>query len=181
MTFLQELRQATAPLHRELDGSLRLDAAVTRDRYGAFLAGTLLVVDPIEDVLGEPKKRSDLLRADLAALRIRPHDPVPELAPSLASEGERLGCAYVVEGSALGGLVLARTIEPALALLPTSGTSFLRLRGEDTAAHWRGFLRRLDDFGREASVTMRATATRAAVATFEAYTAAFRRTGALAA
>lgn len=154
---------------------------MTRTRYGAFLAGTLLVVDPLEDALGEPKKRSDLLRADLAALRVRPHDPVPDLAPSLGSEGERLGCAYVVEGSALGGLVLARTIEPALALLPTGGTSFLRLRGDDTAAHWRAFLRRLDDFGREATVSMRAAATRAAVATFEAYTAAFRRTGALAA
>ncbi len=184
VTFLQDLRQATSSLHRQLDADLRLDSAVTKERYAAFLAGTLLVVDAVEHALpygeGDPK-RSTLLRADLKALGRAPHPAAADLLPSPANDGERIGVAYVVEGSALGGLFLAKAIGPQLLLGPTHGTSFLRLRGEATAAHWRGFLHRLDDFGQEASVTMRAAATRAAVTTFEAYTAAFRRTGALSA
>jgi chemotaxis family two-component system sensor kinase Cph1 len=50
-----------------------------------------------------------------------------------------MGAAYVLEGSTLGGLVLASHLERTLAL-PVSALRYLRMRGRQTLREWRRFL-----------------------------------------
>jgi heme oxygenase len=76
----------------------------------------------------------DLLARDLAGVAL---DALPS-APR-ASAAESLGVLYVLEGSALGGAVIARHVErwPALA----GRTAFFRRPSAEVAARWRAFCR----------------------------------------
>lgn len=177
--LLALLRAGTAGQHRLLDGGIALgqDGAVDPVRYTAFLRATARVLDALEPAVQsfvalDPPARTQALRADLAALGAAPDAPA-QLALA-TSRAAAFGCAYVMEGSTLGGVVLARAVEASLAGAPTR---YLRLRGERTAASWRGFVERLGLFDRGASAAERAAAVEAARATFDAYTAAFREAG----
>lgn len=190
--LLDALRARTSSQHQALDAALTLTTGLTPARYDAFLRASLAVVDVLEPAVArwlgpfEGPDRRERLRADRAALAARcgaigggasePHVEVRE--PS--SLAEAFGCAYVLEGSTLGGVVLARAVQPALGL-GDEGTSYLRLRGERTGELWRGFVARLEDFGAHASAADHAAACELAAATFDAYRDAFARAGALSA
>ena len=128
---------------------------LTRGLYVRFLHATREVVLDLEPRLpdwGEPSmlRRSDLLARDLETL-------TGEAAPSsnartdvaLPTSSGAWGLAYVMEGSSLGGMVLAPRIEALLGLARGEGTAYLRFRGERTREAWNRFLVRLDDHDRE--------------------------------
>jgi heme oxygenase len=75
-----------------------------------------------------------LLAQDLAALNSRMPEMLPLAAP--ASAAARAGMIYVIEGSRLGGGLLARQVP---AGLPVAYLSATHLPGE-----WRALLARLD-------------------------------------
>jgi heme oxygenase len=100
--------------------------------------------------------------------------PIPELA----SEAGRVGATYVVEGSALGGVLMARTIEAALGLQGRA-QSYLRYRGERTGEAWRRCVRELTAWGERASDEQRHTACVAACAVFALYQQTLDDAGAL--
>jgi len=185
--LLYALRGATASRHEELDRSLALtEPALTRDRYVAFLRGSLAVLEGIEPAVAPLCWRPDLrrcacLRRDLEALGVDPPEParsadpadLPEPPPvgdlaaaDPADDPDLLGCAYVIEGSTLGGLVLAERVERALS---TRATAYLRLRGADTARAWRAFLAVLDAHDAHMTDGDRDRACAAACATFDRY------------
>ena len=172
--LLAALRQRTAPLHARLDAALN-DAPPTRASYVAFLRATLAaqrrVLPAIARWIARPDDAQRLasLRADLAALDAAPHDEAPVDELTLPPAGA-YGAAYVVEGSTLGGLVLAERFEAALGLPPDTATRYLRLHGRDTAARWRAFLA---DLSQVADPVAHEEACQAAIAAFEAYRAAF--------
>jgi heme oxygenase len=176
VSLLAALRARTAAQHAALDGAFH--GALTRARYVGFLRGSLAVLAALEPALARwlpqavTPSRVDRLRADLRALAAD-----PEVAPvsiGVASFAAGLGAAYVIEGSTLGGVMLAERFTAELGLDPAA-TSYLRLRGRDTARHWRGFL---DELARADADRHEVCA--AAAATFEAYAAAFAAHGALA-
>ena len=139
------LRDATAPDHARLDAVFdRFDLADARS-YGGFLsahAAALLAVEPQLDAHGiaalipdwPERRRGELIRADLASLGLEV--PAPLAAPELASEAALWGAAYVVEGSRLGGAVLARHVGPGL---PTAYLAAAQPKGA-----WRAFIAMLD-------------------------------------
>lgn len=183
MNLLSLLRERTRSQHARLDAAIDFhEYRITPARYGAFLRGVLAVVTPLEDALAEwpvtpdGPSRTARLRSDLARLGI------PQAVDSARvrrprSLAEAYGCAYVLEGSALGGLVLARTVEESLA--GDFPTSYLRLRGPDTARAWREWLDSLDAYAATASKDDADAACDMACATFDAYTASLVRTGAI--
>jgi heme oxygenase len=145
------LREATEAAHLRLhalpDFHALAEGALDRAAYGALL-GRLLgfhaamerrlaeapTLDGFGIDLGE-RRRSPLLRADLAWLGCP--DPVAEAPlPPFASAAEAMGGLYVVEGSTLGGLHLARALDP---LLPpgAEGRRFLLGYGAAHGAMWR--------------------------------------------
>lgn len=98
-----------------------------------------------------------LSRADIAAL------PRPTVLPPHADADARAGLAYVLAGSALGGLTLAAHLER---YLPHPPCRFLRRDGKDTHARWQAVRVALDrHLGHNAAALERAAhAARAALA-----------------
>jgi len=86
--------------------------------------------------------RLDWLRQDLASLGVEP--PATDLTLTLADEAEALGCLYVMEGSMLGSLVLARLVQTRLGIGTLTGARFLHGFAEETDAIWHEFVAELD-------------------------------------
>lgn len=175
-SLLSSLRSRTAAAHARLDDGLSRAGGLAAGRYPAFLRGSLAVIAPLEPVLarwlpavGTPS-RVAALRADLAALAGEAAI-APVEVPALDSHAAACGAAYVVEGSALGGLVLAERVEAAHGA--TAPTRYLRLRGRATAEHWRSFLAELARAERGFDAGDRDAACATACALFAAYEAAF--------
>ncbi|HEX4340827.1 MAG TPA: biliverdin-producing heme oxygenase [Polyangiaceae bacterium] len=177
--LLLSLREATAPLHERLDRGV-MAALGTVERYATFLTASLAAVEPLESALAAFTEfpsagRAARIRADLAALGAT-GNPVHVSVELPRTRAAAFGCAYVVEGSALGGVVLAGIVATKLCV-PLRATTYLRLREEGTAAEWRRFVERLEDWGREVTLDARAEARVAAIRAFEVYAAAFSSMG----
>jgi heme oxygenase len=183
VSLLAALRARTAAQHAALDEAFH--GALTRPRYVGFLRGSLAVLAELEPALARwlpatvTPSRVERLRSDLHALGADPAvHPIPVAVPT--GFAASLGAAYVIEGSTLGGMVLAGRFAAELGLAPDEATSYLRLRGRQTARHWRGFLDELTRADATLDGPARRAACTAAAATFDAYAAALRAHGALA-
>ncbi len=189
-SILGALREATRDQHARLDAALDLTGpSLSLARYVAFLRGTAAVLVPLERSLATlpgweaalpdapARRRAHLLAGDLRALDdATPCDEAP--VPPIDSVARGFGCAYVIEGSTLGAVVLARSIEPTLGLSPARGTGYLRAYGDAVGSRWKAFLERLAAFSKELPVTERRELVATAGATFGAFEGAFRRAGA---
>ncbi len=158
-----------------------------RPAYVSLLFRLLGLHEPIEDRLAPHTNsvwlawfvadRARRLRRDLQALGI----PTGEIAaaptaggllPPLDDPAASLGCAWVVEGSALGGRVLARHVESivstSVGAATTPGSSFFE-SGPLQAERWRACGHALEACG--ADPVRRGTILHAATATFAAFEA----------
>ncbi len=63
--------------------------------------------------------------------------------PVFRGRAELMGAMYVMEGSRLGGQLIARHVERVLSLGPGEGTSYFRGFGERTGVMWKEFMERL--------------------------------------
>ncbi len=118
--------------HAAAEAGLAGAAALLPDRLG--LAGRL--------------RRTALLGADLVALGSTPVQVAalprcPGLA--LRRPEEAWGVLYVLEGSSLGGQVIARHLAQHLQIGPSTGASGMAPYGAETGALWRGFKDALDE------------------------------------
>ena len=172
------LRDATRAHHERVEAAVDLPGR-TRDRetYRALLASLLGLFGPLERRLAalpwhaagvdlDAHRRAGLLRADVAALGGDPGAVRDAAVPPLASLADGFGALYVLEGSALGGQILAREAEAALGLGGV-GTRFFRSDGRPPGAAWRAFGRALD--GYLVTPERLAHARRTAEATFDAF------------
>ena len=184
-TLLELLRAATATTHRELEERMPLDDGWSRERYAAFLRATLAVVDAVEpsirrllpDQPAGETPGADRLRHDLTLLHSDADvAPAPGL-PRIDTPAAAFGAAYVLQGSMLGGIVIARRLQldPDI---PAGSLTYLR-PSESAGAAWRDFVRRLDAFGAKAEAAERHTAVAAARQVFASFEAAFSREGVL--
>ena len=114
------LRRATASHHEAVDRAFSRYDLTSRTGYIDFLTAQAAAFLPVEAAIDAAdtglvddwprRRRSHLLRQDLAALD-SPAPPVrPEPALNLASPHAVLGAVYVLEGSRLGGSLLARQV-----------------------------------------------------------------------
>jgi heme oxygenase len=83
------------------------------------------------------RSRRPFLRQDLAALGIAPAD-APARVPALPDAAAAWGSVYVMEGSALGGQVVTRSLAEA-GLHPHRGAAYFHGWGGETPAMWRDF------------------------------------------
>ncbi len=183
-TLLDALRAHTADDHARLDAALPMqDGRLSPEVYAGFLRASAAAVSQLEPAvarwMGPPadgRARATALAADLESLGLGDAPPLAVEVPQPRDRMEALGAAYVMEGSALGGLVLARRVAEAI---PGATTHYLTLRGPETRAHWRAFMERLGAEGDAASEAERARATAFARETFQAYSRAFEAVGLL--
>lgn len=139
------LRKGTAADHERLDvlfGGFRLGDP---QDYRAFLTAHAMALTAVERALDAAgfgdtlddwpqRKRGDAIAADLAA--IGEPSPTPLPATSLDTPAAQWGAAYVIEGSRLGGALLARSVPEDL---PKS-----YLGSAQPPGSWRKFLDKLD-------------------------------------
>ncbi len=134
----------------------------------------------------DARSRLPMLRQDLAALGLSgpdgatladtpadadAHSPRPWL-PNLPDAPAAWGSLYVLEGSALGGQVIARHVGPALGLAADHGAAYFHGHGRATGAMWADFRQRLSQAVPPGAAAT-ASACSAAVATFSALQAHF--------
>lgn len=116
------LRSATAAEHDAVDRAFGGFDLSDRDRYADFLVAQASAFLPVEAAIDAwsprsvlpdwpDRRRSDALRADLAALGVTA--PEPAAFPPIATTEAALGAIYVLEGSRLGGRMLARGVPDA--------------------------------------------------------------------
>jgi heme oxygenase len=184
----QATHQAHARLHAQPHFAALLRGTLSRPAYAALLLRLLGLHAPIEAGLARhagsrwlawaettpDQTRAARLARDLRALGLDAAAIVAApmadaLLPSLTHPAAALGCAWVVEGSALGGVVLARRLAAAPALAG-SGSFFQPAEGhagDRQALRWRACCRALDECGAAPDrwVAMRD----AAQATFDAF------------
>ena len=134
------LRPETADAHDVVDRAFsRFDLARAED-YRAFLIAHARVLAPLEPHLATASQlpswrpRMPLLASDLA--RLNATIPAPTTIEGLGHGAELLGALYVIEGSRLGGGLLARRVGQGL---PRDYLSAVHLPGE-----WRTLLATLD-------------------------------------
>jgi heme oxygenase len=159
----ERLRAATHATHEALDRAFaRFDLGDRRD-YVDFLTAHARALLPIEAALGDAAPwpawhpRGPLLTADLAALGA-PLPPPLEIDP-IETDAARWGTLYVIEGSRLGGAMLAQRVGEGLP------SSYLGQRF--APGKWRGFMAALDEAATDAAWIDRAVT--AAEATFASF------------
>ena len=147
---IQTLRQQTEADHRSAEESLplmqpNLDRATYVDClgkwYGVIAAWEEQASSFAPDWLLPlllTRSRRPLLALDLAWFGVLA--PLGRSAlPSLRDLPSLLGAMYVIEGSSLGGQIIARHVETALFLTPGQGDSFFRGHGSQTGPLWKEF------------------------------------------
>lgn len=93
----------------------------------------------------EPRRKLHLLRTDLRRLGATDAEiaaiGAPSLPEPLTSRADALGSMYVLEGSTLGGQIIARRVRSSLQFEPCYHLSY----GNETGRMWRSFQEKLED------------------------------------
>ena len=146
------LKQETASLHRCVEEKVGLPGSVrTRTEYGELLqrlltfhlafGATLATPIWIEEwrrtgiTLGDHDRSPNLID-DLAHLNqsAKTHDEAEQVSPKFTSFAEALGGLYVIEGSSLGGKILAPAFRTHLGNVPTR---YFESYGREFPLPWR--------------------------------------------
>jgi heme oxygenase (biliverdin-IX-beta and delta-forming) len=139
--------------------------------FAAFLA-----LDPPLDVVA--RRRAHLLLADLRALGVDP-DPRGDMraaaAPGIGHFAHALGALYVIEGSRLGGRLLARQVAANIGGSTLGALSFLRSAGSDVGPLWTEYCAALRGYARHADVRSRDAVIAGALETFGQFDRGLRR------
>ncbi|MFC5757681.1 biliverdin-producing heme oxygenase [Rhizobium sp. GCM10022189] len=139
MSLRSALRAQTADCHAEVDALFGNFSLSDPGDYKAFLRAHARAVPAIESALERAgiarllpdwpeRRRTPLLLADIAALDDLPPRPLQQ--PELDDDASLWGAVYVLEGSKLGGAMLARTVPahlPSVYLSPQGPKGSMRL------------------------------------------------------
>lgn len=180
---IDALRSATTHQHHDIENLLALDGAFSQSHYARVMRGFHAFLQSWEPVVAAclpddlkpwfaTRSRRAMAAADLAALGLPAPQPAA-LALPLPSLAAAFGSLYVLEGSALGGQVLARRLSDRLGLDAARGAAYMNGWGRQTGPMWRDFCERLESVvGSDARARHQAQV--AAVLTFDALASTFR-------
>lgn len=164
-SFHAWLREATRPDHERVDAAFGGFDLASRAGYADFLSAHARALLPVEAWLAEARfplaPRRPALLADLAALGR--DAPGPARLGWTHGEAAHWGAAYVIEGSRLGGQVLARQV--------TDGFPRAYLGATPAPGAWRAFLAAMDTAAGNGGADWQNAALYAARRTFGLYAA----------
>lgn len=166
------LRDACARAHARLDARLERVNFNDRAAYADMLSRMSAPLSALEGALTAgiarqlfddwaERRRTPALREDIASLGGHFRQ---RFAPAIDQEAEAFGVLYVLEGSRLGGRVLARQAAESENADVRAATRFFR--HAEMAGHWRSFLVKLEN-----STEVRAHQRRAIGAALHAFAA----------
>lgn len=148
-TILEQLKEATASLHEQIEQQNPaqdiLNHSIDLPAYKELLLQNYHAYRHVESqtapflpFLGADK--SDRLREDLEALNLSPVER--NLDFQVQNRAEAFGAAYVVEGSALGGMVLAKHLQQCEQLKGLGDQQFFS-GDKDSLSTWKRFKQEL--------------------------------------
>jgi heme oxygenase len=151
MTLLERLKIETREAHDRIENAIDLDRRIaSRDAYrdllsrfyGFHRAWEEEAADKAPDrAFFQSRCKTRLLARDLEALGLKSDDIIrlPQCRPlmPLPAPEAVLGSMYVVEGSTLGGAIIARQVEKRLGFTAETGCAYFRSYGRDVAAMWK--------------------------------------------
>lgn len=149
--LLETLKTQTRSQHSRLEQLNGLPA--TRADYERLLERFLGFVEPWEKRLADRVAETDLLRAGREKTSWLEEDlgklgwDADEIAsaprctdlPDANSRAALLGVCYVLEGSTLGGQIMARHAHEVLGFEPGTGDRYFRSYGADVGPRWQAF------------------------------------------
>jgi heme oxygenase len=153
------LRQATHARHEQLDSSLRIGSGdADYGDYLAYIAALRGWLEPVEDALwarewpaslqaGLRRNKAARIQQDFAAARdlglAVPPVPACDHLPDVGrSRAYALGVMYVIEGSQLGGRMMAKRLEQAW---PDRQFHYMAGYGPELGTMWKAFTTFLAD------------------------------------
>jgi heme oxygenase len=159
MTLLERLKTETRPAHERIENAMDLERRIaSRDSYKDLLIRFYGFHSAWEKAASakapdkaffDNRRKAKLLAKDLAALGLEEDEiirlPQCELLMPLDSPAAVLGSMYVVEGSTLGGALIARDVERKLGYDAETGCAYFKSYGRDIAVMWKQFGSMLQD------------------------------------
>lgn len=163
----QRIKAASRGTHDKLDSDPisveLLSGHAKMASYQEFLCRTYGFLQPIEELLfaenvtklavpfwapterRTPKLIEDLQNCGITDEQIRSLPKLSEL-PDISTRGHLMGAAYVIEGSAMGGLVLAKPVRKSLVLAPNQMSFFVSDEPRNIVRKFEQFAEALDGF-----------------------------------
>ena len=190
LDIMAVLKGETAHAHQQVERLMPFFAeGLSLKIYAQTLSALLGFFQPMEQKLAAisewdavgidlaKRQRSHLLRADLRALGMAEPEisATPRCAhlPATGNWAAGFGCLYVLEGSTLGGKMIAHEMQRRFGIDQSSGASFFLSYGEDVGEMWRDFCRAVRAY---VNTSARASfAVQAATETFQSLEAWIRK------
>ena len=158
-----QLRDATAPLHKQLNEQALLAALLGKEQpladYQQLLGIYYSLYHQLEAAIKhylnqqsidfdyQPRYKTPLLLNDLKYWHIKPEPLRCQITlPELNSLGALLGLLYVLEGSSLGANFIAQHLKLTYGYTRSTGSDFFSAYGEQTNTHWQSFTSYLNSF-----------------------------------
>ena len=148
---IKRLRRETEANHRAVENSLplmhvELNTAqyvlCLRQMYGIVAAWEERAADTAPEWMQNTlaaRQRKRLLELDLAWFGVAEQDDRRPTLPDMNGLPGLLGAMYVMEGSTLGGQLIARHLETTLHLSEGRGNAYFRGYGAQTGPMWKEF------------------------------------------
>lgn len=152
--ILSLLRSSTAEAHRQLEAQIDMPkTCATQSSYVRLLQGFLGFFEPLEaelqkidgwverGFLWSDRAKTPMLREDLHAFGLSEAElaALPRCTdlPVVQDLAQAFGCAYVLEGSTLGGRHILGVLEHSE--IPLTAWHYFASYGEEVPARWREF------------------------------------------
>jgi heme oxygenase (biliverdin-IX-beta and delta-forming) len=183
---MARLKAETATEHKAIEAASNImSESLSLGEYRAYLEKFYGFQLPLEGVLcgfglwqalglpAEERAKLPLLARDLTSLDGGTPASVEICRdlPPLANLAQAVGCAYVLEGSTLGGRIIAKHIQARFA--DAAPKAFLECYGAETGERWQAFRHAVSRFARTRELEDQVIA--GAKATFRAFTAWLER------
>jgi heme oxygenase len=148
---LEQLRRETLAEHNAVEQSVPLmDGKLDADTYVSYLLKLHGMIAAWEELappsapawirpLLAARKRGQLLILDLTWFGADASGEARPRLPEMRDAAGLLGAMYVMEGSTLGGQLIARHVERVLGLTAGQGNAYFRGHNERTGQLWKEF------------------------------------------
>ena len=116
--MLNKLREETAELHQQLEkdnlANKIMDQSIKLEEYRTLLFQNFIAYESAEAEIFKflpdySSDKTERLRQDLKGIGVR--NPGCPIAFCCTSEAEAIGAAYVIEGSAMGGMLIGKELK----------------------------------------------------------------------
>lgn len=156
--ILEEIKKQTSENHHRLEQTNLLHPiatpSLTAEHYHKILRVFYGYFSPLEKEINKmelirqylpdvaTRRKASMLKADLLNLNaIKPADTLAlcQELPEIRTSSQAFGCLYVLEGSTLGGRMIAKSLRKNLSLDHVYGASFFNGYGQETGSKWKTF------------------------------------------